>query len=236
MKTQVAKLVMRDRDEPNNNGGLFKMKVYIGPYRNRWNSCVHDRHMMLKYGLEWSENQDWEDRAWERAEDTLQWVYNHTINLYLDKCEPKISVKIHKYDTWSMDTTLAHIIVPMLKQLKATKHGSPYVDDSDVPEHLRNNSPKDKEFWNGDVDDNHHVRWAWILDEMIWAFEQSAKGDWEAQYYKFEDCEPNPDAKTFYEKLGTKLVWEDPQGRKAHQKRMTNGFRLFGKYYQALWD
>ena len=21
-----------------------------------------------------------------------------------------------------------------------------------------------------------------------------------------------------------------------HQKRMTNGFRLFGKYYEGLWD
>lgn len=212
------------------------MRVYIGPWRSRVISTIHDRHMMLKYGLEWDENQDWEDRAWERVEDAIQWVYNHTINLYLDKHEQKISVRIDNYDTWSMDTTLAHIIVPMLKQLKATKHGSPYVDDSDVPEHLRNNSPKDKEFWNGDIDNNHHARWGWILDEMLWAFEQSAKGDWESQYYKFEDCEPNEDADTFFEKLGTKLVWEDPDGRKAHQQRMTNGFRLFGKYYQALWD
>ena len=23
---------------------------------------------------------------------------------------------------------------------------------------------------------------------------------------------------------------------KAHQKRNANGFRLFGKYYEALWD
>jgi hypothetical protein len=204
------------------------MKVYIGPWRSRWVSAVHDRHMMLKYGLEWTDNQDWEDRAWERVEDAIQWVYNHTVNLYLDKHEQKISVRIDNYDTWSMDTTLAHIIVPMLKQLKATKHGSPYVDDSDVPEHLRNNSPKDKEFWNGDIDDNHHARWGWILDEMIWAFEQKCRDNWESDYYKYED---DPTA-TF----GMKFVWEDPEGSKAHQKRMTNGFQLFGKYYQALWD
>ena len=28
----------------------------------------------------------------------------------------------------------------------------------------------------------------------------------------------------------------DFEGRKEYQKRISNGFRLFGKYYQALWD
>ena len=204
------------------------MKIYIGPYRSRWISTIHDRHMMLKYGLGWTDNADWEDRAWERVEDVFQWIYNHTINLYLDKHEQKIQVRIDPSDTWSMDHTLAHIVVPMLKQLKETKHGSPYVNDADVPEHLRNNSPKDKEFWTGDIDDNHHARWEWVLDEMIWAFEQKTRGDWESDYYKYED---DPKA-TF----GIKLVWEDREGRKAHQERMSNGFSLFGKYYEALWD
>jgi hypothetical protein len=207
------------------------MKVYIGPYRSRWISVIHDRHMMRRYGLEWTDNADWKDRAWEKAEDALQWVYNHTINLYLDKrSDQKIQVRIDRSDTWSMDHTLAHIVVPMLKQLKETKHGSPYVDDVDVPEHLRNNSPNDKEFWNGDIDDNHHARWEWILDEMIWAFEQKTRDGWEGNYYKYED-DPDPKA-TF----GIKLVWEDREGRKAHQERMSNGFRLFGRYYEALWD
>ena len=28
----------------------------------------------------------------------------------------------------------------------------------------------------------------------------------------------------------------DLKGAKAYQKRITNGFRLFGKYYENLWD
>jgi len=28
----------------------------------------------------------------------------------------------------------------------------------------------------------------------------------------------------------------DKEGLGAHQDRKSNGFRLFGKYYQALWD
>ena len=28
----------------------------------------------------------------------------------------------------------------------------------------------------------------------------------------------------------------DDEGYKKHQERITNGLKLFGKYYQALWD
>ena len=212
------------------------MRVYIGNYVDRWISCVHDRHMDLKYGFgEWDDNKDWEDRAWERFEDALQWLYNNTINRYLDKLERKVRVRIDRYDTWSMDHTLAHIVVPMLKQLKATKHGSPWVDDEDVPEELKSTSalPKEDEY---DIDSNHHTRWEWVLDEMIWAFEQKVRDNWEGDYYKYDHVEPNKDSTNFSESLGLKLVWEDREGRKAHQERMSNGFRLFGKYYENLWD
>ena len=57
-----------------------------------------------------------------------------------DDSERKIDVQLDKFDTWNMDDTLAHIILPMLKQLKETKHGSHIVDDEDVPEELRTTS------------------------------------------------------------------------------------------------
>ena len=41
------------------------------------------------------------------------------------------TIVIHDYDTWNIDVTLAHIIVPMLKQLKEKKHGAPFVDRSE---------------------------------------------------------------------------------------------------------
>jgi len=126
----------------------------------------------------------------------------------------KTRIKIHNYDTWSMDHTLAPIILPMLKQLKETKHGSPFVDDEDVPVSLRSTSapPKENDY---DIDEYHHARWDWVMDEMIWAFEQKCRDDWMEDYY--------------YNK------W-DQEGVKAHQDRMSNGFRLFGKYYENLWD
>lgn len=216
------------------------MKVYIGPYRDRWVSYVHDKYMNKKYGWDWPEygqkglnitHEPFKEVVLRKLEDALQWIYNHSINLILDKRSgQKMKIRIDRYDTWSMDHTLSHIIVPMLKQLRDTKHGSPMVDMIDVPEELRINDVESKEFWdNGYTDPKHHDRWEWVLNEMIFAFEQKSRdGGWEDDYYKYEN-DPNA---TF----GLKLVWSDDEGRKAHQERMTNGFRLFGKYYEALWD
>lgn len=214
------------------------MKIKIGPYRDRWVSYVHDRYMDRKYGhWQWEDNNTKFEHFLEKVEDTLQWIYNHSINLILDRRSgQKIKVSIDNYDTWSMDHTLAPIILPMLKQLKETKHGSPWVDDEDVPKELRSTSapPKKNDY---DTDDNHHKRWDWVLDEMIWAFEQKARNDgWEGDYYEYDHIKPNKDSTDFSESLGLKLTWEDPEGRKAHQARMSNGFKLFGKYYEALWD
>jgi hypothetical protein len=121
--------------------------------------------------------------------------------------EQKVKVHIDKWDTWSMDHTLAYIVLPMLKQLKETKHGAPYVDPDDCPKDLR---PKEQDEYG--TDDTHFARWDWVLDEMIYAF----------------DCKANKDD-----------VWmriKDKKEIDKEQKRISNGFRLFGKYYEALWD
>ena len=193
------------------------MKIYIGPYVDRWVSYVHDHYMRDKYGYnDWPETQTRFENFLEKTEDVLQWIYNHTINLYLDRKERKVKVRIDRYDTWSMDDTLAPIILPMLVQLKDTKHGAPFVDMEDVPKELRATKAQiAKTDKNGEVDDNHFKRWDWVLDEMIWAFEQKCRDDWMEDYG--------------YNK------W-DSEGVKAHQERMTNGFRLFGKYFESLWD
>jgi hypothetical protein len=117
----------------------------------------------------------------------------------------------------------------MLAQLKATKQGAPGVDNADVPKELRMSKKDMAQFAkDGSTDDKFFKRWDWILDEMIWAFNQKCRDDWEGDFYeyKFDGTE------TF----GLKLVWEDREGSKAHQERMTNGFKLFGKYYENLWN
>jgi hypothetical protein len=139
-------------------------------------------------------------------------------------------VKIDRYDTWSLDHTLAHIIHPMLVQLNESKHGAPYTDDEDVPEYLRSHmaQPKENEW---DTDSLHFMRWDWIIGEMIWAFEQELKDDDEDQFF---DHTESRGIKDFNESM--KKLKVDHEGLEAHQKRKANGFRLFGRYYQNLWD
>jgi len=174
----------------------------------------------------------WGDRPHTWLYKFLSWIHS--------KQERTIKVHIDRWDTWSMDNTLAHIILPMLKQLKETKHGGPYVDLKDVPKELHGKKLTKKQKDNGEVDDKHFERWDWVLDEMIFAFETKVDdGRWEEQ---FETGESDLRWKKLedgnYEMVkGPNDTREyDWEGRKAYQERISNGFRLFGKYYENLWD
>jgi len=216
------------------------MKVYMNGYPNHWLSpytvidhvffwtawsrCHRDRGIV--------EDCNFVDRpAWvESWADRLDPVCQ-IIKRVRELINPQIRlVKIDRYDTWSMDHTLAWIIHPMLIQLQATKHGAPFTDDEDVPERLQSTAaPARENEW--DTDANHFARWDWILDEMIWAFAQELRDDDTAEFYDHSESNKETD---FNESLSKLKV--DREGLTAHQKRKANGFRLFGKYYQALWD
>lgn len=189
------------------------MKVKISNYPDRLTCNLHTNYMNKKYGyVDWPKEQSWFENSIEKLEDLMQTCYM-PINYFLDKREQKVKVRIDRWDTWSMDHTLAHIILPMLKQLKGTKHGAPWTDDEDVPIELRSTSAKPKENeW--DTDELFFDRWGWILNEMIYAF----------------DCKVNKD--DVYMRFDT----NDSEGMDKEQQRISNGFRLFGKYYENLWD
>ena len=144
-----------------------------------------------------------------------------------------IEVKIDSWDTWDMDTTLSHIIVPMLKQLKETKHGAPYVDPKDCPSELMPTSAE-----KYDVDNTHFERWDWVLDEMIFAFTSKAMDDWYSQFESGEYDMVSKETGNYFEMVpGPNHTFKiDMEGRKAYADRMQRGFELFGKYYQNLWD
>ena len=222
------------------------MKVYIGPFPTRLTCRIHDRYMIKKYGYaEWPEKYSPTERRVELLEKAVQKFYNVINWLWFDRLEQKIKVHVDRWDTWSMDHTLAHIVVPMLKQLKETKHGVPMIDYEDMPEDLQYIERKYDQRARTDMVDQiqlieyddlseHEFQrqikcWDWIMDEMIWAFEQKITDAWEADYYgpwiPAEDGKP----------IGS-FEWVDDEGRDKHQERMKNGFRLFGKYYEALWD
>lgn len=139
----------------------------------------------------------------------------------------KISVIIHPWDLTAMDQTLAFVILDMLKELKRLKQSAILVDLKDIPEDLVNNELRT--MCDGSTNDRSHEWWPWILDEMIWAFHQKTRDYWQEDFFQYEK-NPDPD------QGGLVLIWEDVEGLQVHQDRMTNGFRLFGKYYERLWN
>jgi hypothetical protein len=141
-----------------------------------------------------------------------------------------------------MNHTLAMIVLPMLKQLKETKQGSPEVDYEDVPKHLRPDFDRLQlhvegkiEHW--EIDNTVHERWEWVLDEMIYAFEIESNDDWEDQFHSGESdwkWEKREDGTSEMVKGPNHTYVVDHEGMKAINTRKDNGIRLFGKYYNGL--
>ena len=141
--------------------------------------------------------------------------------------ERKVEIQIDPWDSWNAEHTLALIIVPLLKQLQKTKHGAPYTDDSDVPEHLRSYNAKPKEN-DWDTDEFHFQRFDWILDEILWGMQQIAEyKPLESNFFKFSDD---------YEIGGKGSCEIDSEGLKAYEDRIQNSCRLLGVYLQRMWD
>jgi hypothetical protein len=155
------------------------------------------------------------------------------------------TIIIDDFDVWNLDHTLALIIVPALKILKQKKQGSPFVKNEDVPEHLRATEEELKHNdTGGDTDKHYFERWDWVLNEMIWAFQQKLE-DWEEAYYSGETDtsfvkikEKDEKGEELYEMVnGPNHTFEvDTEGMKKHEARIDNGIMLFAKYYGGLWD
>ena len=210
------------------------MRVYKNKYRYHWVSP----YMICEKICFWRDI-DYDEPWVETVNKVLEPVCTAWMK-FLDVVHPKIDyVKIDKWDTWSMDSTLTPIILPMLKQLKQSKHGAPFVDDEDVPEDLRSTSAPAKEH-DWDTDDNHFKRWDWVMDQMIWSFEELNKDDWETQFFSGEsDIQWEKEEESGYSKMvrgpNDTHKW-DKDGYMKHNKRIQVGLVLFGKYFRNLWD
>lgn len=195
------------------------MKVYIGPYKDYFGPyqlaeklCFWAKPVKDEYGF--MRSPDWvHDFGGKLADIKLLDKFLHWID---SKKKRKIQVRIDKYDTWSMDQTLSYIILPMLKQLKETKHGVPFICFEDVPESLFSEIPKEGLSPEEIEHQKLVIGWEWILDEIIWTFEQKTCDDSTEKFFKDDVI--------------------DMDGLNAHNERMSRGFILFGKYYHGLWD
>jgi len=160
------------------------MKIYLSKYRYHWISPFKIAEKVCFW------REIGYDEKWVVRLNNFLYPVMSIIQKFLDKIYPRVDyIHIDKYDTYSMDTTLAKIIHPMLKQLKATKLGYP----STMTE----------------------KKWNYILDEMIWTFEQIILDGNDEQFWTDD------------------IDWD---GMKVHYTRINKGTALFGKYYRSLWD
>ena len=164
----------------------------------------------------------------------------------------KVDVVIENFDTWSLDNTLAHIILPGLIQLKNSKMGVPHEFVADVGG-ADYDSQDSFDFYKETHDESFDIackRWEDTLDKMIWSFQQLVFDDWESNYHhgtpkydweKTNDQIQNPvtgKLEDTYQMVDTNpdQHWVDIQGLRKHEERIQEGLELFGKYYRHLWD
>ena len=140
--------------------------------------------------------------------------------------EQHISVKVDKWDTYNMDVTLAHIVHPMLVQLKNS-------DTKGVPVFLEGEQDAPIQY------ETDEECWDWILGEMIFAF-KSKLYDWEEEFtsgvWDMELKDKIEPGKMEMLEGPNHTYKVDQKGMKKYRDRVANGFRLFGKYYDHLWD
>lgn len=211
------------------------MIVKIGEYPKWWGP--YQIIGLLQY-LGFSEDRcdAWATKVPEKVVDFIQWFH--------DKFrQRKVKIKIHKYDTWNLDATLAMIAHPMLVQLKEQKHGIPNMDcmqyglDSQWPQATF-------DFYKND-DTSFAVaeaEWNEIMDKMIFSMYEIANGMPGQDAFHLEtgefDFEKYPEDEG---KIAVPVRWKkepviDMEGMKEYSKRIQEGCELFGKYYQNLWD
>jgi hypothetical protein len=165
----------------------------------------------------------------------------------------RIDIQIDPFDTWSLDHTIASIVLPSLIQLKNTKHGVPSGFTDRVGGDFDNNlvfdfiKEDDTEVFNQLCDN-----WDDVLDKMIWSFLQlSIEDDYDNQYHHGKmkiaweklpnELHPNPTTgvnEPLYQMVDKNPGehWYDHIGNQEHEKRIQEGLELFGKHFRDLWD
>ena len=212
------------------------MKVNIGPYKSHITTHrIKCDYLELMYGDDWH----------LIKEKQYVWI-DHLVVGFLDAVDyclkplnkirnRKVKVKYHNYDTWSLDHTLALIILPGLKQLKATSHGYPGVLNEDLPTACLKDASGEE-------------RWEWVMDEMIWTFNEIANdypsqntfqsGTLDLVWTKVNKAgEVDPEGVLYRMDRGPNHTFNiDFEARKKYDDRIQRGLILFGKYYRNLWD
>lgn len=155
-----------------------------------------------------------------------------------------IDVQIDRWDTWSLDHSLALIIYPALLQLKGNMPGVPMAFTD-----VGGDSSDDQKSFDFYAETYHEMvdlsskKWEEIIDKMIWSFQQLILEDYTDRYFHITIPSPGKPDYTTVKALSDpnslcndKSDWVDYVGLKLHDDRIAEGLELFGKYYRSLWE
>lgn len=210
------------------------MKIYINKPKDNWISP----YTIIEKAMFWREV-DYDEPIVKRWKTILEPFCTILCDVRSFFNRDIKYIKIDTWDVWSIEHTLSPIILPMLKELKRVKHGAPFIEDEDVPPKLRANRKLNYEGnvdpalhrIEDDVDSKFFKRFNYVLDEMIWAFEQLSMDDHEGKFYDHTESRKEIDLNKSVLRIKVNRV-----GLRKHNERIDNGLRLFGKYYRTLWD
>ena len=127
------------------------MKVYLAGPTNHMSLYGDLGRIFPEAFCDWVLKQSW----YEKADKIWQKVFNWRRSISY--------IKIDRWDSWSVDYTIAQVMVPLLKQLRDTTHGYPPEFISEMDE---NGCP---------VDDSGAEKWKEIINKMIWSMESIVK-------------------------------------------------------------
>lgn len=189
------------------------MKYFIGPYVN-WIGPYQIAEKILFWKDKYKEDSVHNFGKWlatkSKGEDSIlmkicQWIHS--------KQKRKVQIKIHNYDTWSVDDTLSPIIFAVLSEFVKEVPSTAMVDKADVPESLHCTYGEYNESDGGMSAAFSHEAWLYVLNEMLYAFDP----EWDNKY---GFCSDSYTYTSYIE----------------HAKRRQRGYELFGKYLSRIWN
>jgi len=196
------------------------MIVKIGKYKNFF-GIYHLADLFQKIGFK--------EETCENIGDFLGETFLKDFFLWINKKNKrKTFVKIHKYDVWSLDHTLALIILPALKEYKNQMLESPSHPTTDEIKNFND--------------------WLNIINKMIWSFEHIVNDSWQDKYYNWHKTKtwlpkPKRDEKPYDKALIIGFYDEeridgtpDYKGLETKENEIRKGLELFGKYFTFLWN
>lgn len=176
---------------------------------------------------------------WEASLYRLKW-YSRDLAYWLKKQYQRVKYGFPLEESWNFNYTCARWALPRLKQLRDGHVGFPTCFSN-------NPDPCDKQKYfdffneipNGSTQDREYgdIKWVEILDKIIWScehFEDEIDPIYPENYDSRYVVVDVSDKGTKFERIDKrKIDWSPVE---EHERKLQEGFELFGKYFQNLWD